>query len=453
MSFTATGPILLLLALYVFAFKPSQLAYFAVFFAPFSATAIINLGSLGYKAGGLGVTPAMTFTLFFFASHFVYGYAARQVQVTTGHLIQMGVLLVFLTSAYVSFLVNCAFNTLINPVTTHSVYITIGIGAAVLFSLEFTRDDGIEKVVRFTRAAAIFVCLWGLMQLICSLVHIPYPSILFNNSNSDAADMFAQDIGAFSRISSVAVEPSVMAASLLHFAAFGVTLLSRDARLRTRYWYWPVALVILTLLLSTSSTAYVGLLVIALLILLERPVFALLAGVPALTVFLGILTAFPKALDILLASTIYKSSSYSYSDRTSMAVFDYTYFLRHPLLGWGWGRATNFNGVTTLLCNVGLIGSAVFVVCGTLTLLSLTLSARAAHADDWKMASYAAGVRNALIVAAVCAVTSGMKYVFLDDWVFWGLGIAVASRLEIKQRTALMNPAAWIPRLREGVAT
>ena len=67
--------------------------------------------------------------------------------------------------------------------------------------------------------------------------------------------MFAQNLGTFVRIASVAVEPSVMAAALLHFVAFGVTLLSRDARFRTRYWVWSVAFVAMTLLLSTSSTA------------------------------------------------------------------------------------------------------------------------------------------------------------------------------------------------------
>ena len=169
MSFTATGPILLLLALYIFAFRPSQLAYFAVFFASFSATAIINLGSLGYKAGGLGVTPAMTFTLLFFLAHFVYGYAARHLQISTGHLVQMGLMVLFLTVTYVSVLLNVSLGTLYNPVITHTVYITIGIGAAILFSLEFAAGDGIERAIRATRASAIFVCFWGLLQFVCSI--------------------------------------------------------------------------------------------------------------------------------------------------------------------------------------------------------------------------------------------------------------------------------------------
>ena len=440
MSLTATGPILLLLALYIFAFRPTDLPYYAVFFAPFSATAIVNFNSVGYKAGGVGVTAASTFTLLFFATQLVYGFCGRQVRIGSGHLVQMGLLILLLVTAYVALLMNATMGTLVSPVTTHSVYLTLGVGATILFSLEFSRDGGIDKAIRVARASAIVVCLWGLMQLICSITGIPYPSFIFNNSNSDFADMYAQSIGSFARIASVAVEPSVMAAGLMHFAAFGITVLSREARLRTRSWYSAVGLVVLTLLLSTSSTGYIGLLVTALLVLLERPVIAILTGVPFLTLFLGILAVFPKARDTLLASTINKTDSFSYVDRTSQMIFDYQLFQRQPLLGWGWGKAMNFNGALTLLCNVGVIGTAIFIACGLLTLASLTLGIRNAQDSDWKLAAYAAGVRNGLIVAAVIGVTSGMKYVFLSDWMFWALAIAIASRLEIAQRSTVTAP-------------
>lgn len=444
MSLTASGPVLLLFALYIFAFRPTQLAYCAVFFAPFSATAIVNFNSVGYKAGGVGLTPAMTFTLLFFLSQFVYGYGARRSKIGSGHLVQMGLLVLFLVSAYLSLILNASLGHIIDPVKTHTIYISISIAATVLFSLEFIREGGTERMIRVARASAIFVSLWGLLQFVCSITGIPYPSLLFNNSNSDSADMFAQSLGSFARIASVAVEPSVMAAALLHFAAFGLTIISRDARFRVRYWYSAVGLVVFVLLLSTSSTAYVGLLVVAALIALERPVFSLLAGVPALTFFLGLLTVVPKARDTLLASTIGKSTSYSYSDRTSQVVMDFAYFLKQPLLGWGWGRAANFNGLTTLLCNVGIVGTTIFLICGLMTLGSLTLGSRNAQASEWRLTAYAAGVRNALIVAAVCAMTSGMKYVFLSDWVYWGLAVAIASQLEIAQR-ATTRVASWLP--------
>ena len=108
-------------------------------------------------------------------------------------------------------------------------------------------------------------------------------------------------------------------------------------------------------------------------------------------------------------------------------------------------RAINFNAATTLLCNVGLIGTTVFGACFRLTLGSLTLGARNAQESDWKMAAYAVGVRNALIVAAVVGVTSGMKYVFLSDWVIWALGIALASKLELGQKVK-SYAASWTPK-------
>ena len=333
MSFTATGPVLLLLALYIFAFKPRQLIYFAVFFAPFSATAVINFNSVGYKAGGVGITAATTFTLFFFASQFIYGRLTERTRVSPGHLMQLGLLVLFLTIAYLALIYNAALGTLFNPVTTHTVYITLAIIATILFSLEFTHDGAVEKTIKIMRAAATFVSLWGLMQLICSITGIPYPSAVFNNSNSDAADMFAQSFGDFARIASVTVEPSVMAATLLHFCAIGVTLIVRDARFRTRAWIIPVVIVVGTLLLSTSSTGYIGLCVVALLMLVERPVFTAVAGVPVLTVLFGLLASLPKARQVLFDSTINKSQSFSYSDRTSEIAVDFADFLHHPAAG------------------------------------------------------------------------------------------------------------------------
>jgi len=81
--------------------------------------------------------------------------------------------------------------------------------------------------------------------------------------------------------------------------------------------------------------------------------------------------------------------------------------------------------------------------------VSLTLGAQNMQADDPKMSCYAAGVRNALIVAVVVGITSGMKYVFMSDWVFWALAIAIASRLEIAQN-AKAQVASWMPGLRVG---
>ena len=44
LTFTLSGPVLLLLIAYVFLRKPRTLAYMVLFFAPFSATAIVNFG-------------------------------------------------------------------------------------------------------------------------------------------------------------------------------------------------------------------------------------------------------------------------------------------------------------------------------------------------------------------------------------------------------------------------
>ena len=107
-------------------------------------------------------------------------------------------------------------------------------------------------------------------------------------------------------------------------------------------------------------------------------------------------------------------------------------FLEKPLLGGGWGAAANFNSITATLANIGIIGTTVFLAAAAATLLELTLArAGQSQGPNWRLAAYAAGVQNALIVAFACSVTSGIKYVFLDDWYFWAFGIAIASRLAV----------------------
>ena len=434
MSITLSGPFLLLFAVWVFVFRPSRLSYFIVFFAPFSSTAIVNFTALGYKSGGLGLTPAMLFLMLYFGSKLVRGQAVRGIQVSAGHLIQIGLIGLFVTALLASLMVNGSVRAITPYQRTQTIYVLIGIVATVQLSFEFSRPGGIDHVVRAVRASAIFVAWWGLLQFACFVTHLPYPSFLFNNSLSDAANMFDQDLGgSYMRIASVAVEPSVMAASLLHFVAFGATVLAYDRRFRMRYWMWPVGLSALVLVMSTSTTAYFGLAVLVCLLLIERPRFAISAGLPALGFVGAILVFSPRFRAVVTGLTVDKSSTSSYIERTSGTAEALRLFLEQPFIGWGWGwEQVNWNAITTTLAYTGLIGTLLFWLAGGTTLLNLELTRRGLEAArNPRYAAYAAGARNALIVAFTCGVTSGIKYVFLDDWCFWAIAIAIGSRLTL----------------------
>jgi len=109
--------------------------------------------------------------------------------------------------------------------------------------------------IRYLVFGTFMAALLGVYQVVCNVVHLPWPSVVFN-SNLGAAQLSTQvALGPFRRMSSTFLEPSMLAMHFLGmFALFAVGMRS-----------WAIgAVVLFCLLVSTSSTAYVGLCAIAL---------------------------------------------------------------------------------------------------------------------------------------------------------------------------------------------
>jgi hypothetical protein len=120
------------------------------------------------------------------------------------------------------------------------------------------------------------------VQSACFYVRIGYPAILFNNSSDRYADMFDRRAGqGVVRIASVATEPTFVASSLMIFGAFGTTLAACEERFLTQAWAVPVALVLALVAASASTSGFVALAVLGLL-LARRPGVVLLAGLGVL---------------------------------------------------------------------------------------------------------------------------------------------------------------------------
>jgi len=428
---TAIGPFLLALALYVLAICPDRLPFLIVFFAPFSATAVVNLTAVGYKSGAVGVTPAILFALCYFGSQFGLGRATRSVVVSSGLVIQIYLIIIFVFTVIISGALSEITGGMPAFKLAQTVYVLLGVAATITLSFEFCRPGAIDRALTAARSAAVFTSLWGFLQVVCFYTGIPYPSFIFNNSMSDFADMFDQHGTDYIRIASVAVEPSFFAASLLHFLAFGATILVCEPRLRTRGWIASVTLSGLAIICSTSSTGYVGLAVLAVLLLIRFPMQSVsLGAIAVVPLLLACLTFFPKLTEHIESATIYKDQSRSYQDRMGAVSESFQVFSNHPIFGAGWGSGPNFSAISTMLADIGLIGTTIFLIACLATLFELECRrAVSINGSDWRLVAYASGVQNALIVAFACAVTSGIKFVMMDDWCFWALGIAIASRL------------------------
>jgi hypothetical protein len=430
MSLTASGPFLLLALLLVFTFTPTRLSQAVVFFAPFTATAIANATSISY-----GLTPAYFALLLFLAGSLLHGRAFKRVEVSADHLIQVMLLCTFVVAVLISLGVNGLETRITVNQITQTAYLLCGVAATIFLSFDFLRPGQLERVMTTLLYSGLFVCAWAIVQGVCYYAHIPYPAVIFNNSASHFADMFEQEAGGIVRLASVAVEPSIMVFSLLHFAAFASTILVMEPRLRSRGWLFATAATIAIILLSTSTTGYFGLFLLVILLGLRRPVQAIIGLFGFCVAAAGVLIAFSSFRHVVYDMTFNKTASYSYNERITAMHDAYQFFYNHPLLGAGWGSATPADLFGTLLGNTGVFGTTMFCTALLATIFGLHAARRAAAGQPQTLLmAYAAGAQNAMLVSVGVSMISGMKYFFLDDWCYWAVAISTASQLLLQAR-------------------
>lgn len=423
---TPTGITLIALGLYLLMTRPNRLLLALIFFSSFSSTAVINFSAYG-------VAPAVIFFGLLLAWKVVGGEALVGVRMGKNQAAIMLLIAGFGLTSILSLVLNSMERSVQQIQITQTAYILFGIIITLVLSLEMLRGDRLEGAVRAFRAAAMFISIWGVLQVVCHYSGIPYPANIFNNSTSHFADMFDQRAGAgVIRIASVATEPSFMAVSLMIFASFGATIIAIEPRLRTREWLLPVSMTLLVILASTSSTGYVGVLVLGALIARRRPMQVLLLGGGALVAGGLIVAMIPTYGDVIYEFTFGKAGGGSYADRTGAVWEAFRLFSDHPQFGLGWGGNFSFSIVSTLLANVGLVGTLLFTACISATLLASRGARRASRAPEaWRLRAYAEGAENALVVYIALSVISGFHFVVADFWCLWALTIAIPSALAV----------------------
>ncbi len=386
MSITPTGLILIPLGIFALLVRPRWLYFLAVFFAPFSATSLINSGS---GNTGSGFQPAMFFGgLLLLRS--ALGVAFRM-RISIPRAVRKPLLLIFLfvavcgISLIMPFIINGRILVMsrgelmapIIPLYFKSSNITYLIGAVygLLFAGYVARKNLNPKeffrTVRIFLASGIFVSCWGLMQAILFVLHVPYPAAIFNNSASPYAlgyDKSLESI-AIPRVSSVALEPSVLSICLVGMLPILIAAVMGQRRIFGKYRDWLVlVLLLLTLALTTSSTGYLsaGILILVMiwtlykygrLNMLWMMGLMLLTGIGAVAV-----VVVPQVRDIVQTVLINKGDSYSALERGTVVLRDAEYFQQYPILGLGWGSAPAHDLIFGILANTGLMGLAAFVL-------------------------------------------------------------------------------------------
>jgi hypothetical protein len=256
---------------------------------------------------------------------------------------------------------------------TQVLYLIFGGLVAICVAHANLDDESREETERIILYSGIFLACWGILQFFCNVTGLPYPDFLLNNSGSESGKGFkeALEIG-IHRVSSAAVEPSVLAQALLTLLPLTLPAwLKRGFVFSRRRDRLVARLFIIVLFLSTSSAAYVGLAILALTYVVysvrtgsfsrTKAVFVFgSVGILATAVVAVAFVSVPFVSEFVNSVLLSKASSGSGIERAMTISLAFGYFQKYPILGIGWGSATSHDVIVKLLSNVGVVGTVVF---------------------------------------------------------------------------------------------
>ena len=449
MEITPIGWAMLPVGFSLYWLAPEYLYVLMVFFLPFSATAIVNIGS---PDSASGVQASMLFgSLWMLKELPALGRTSlrpywqrlhtpvRQLNLFT---------LVVIMSLFMPLWIN-----------GHVVIESADLGDSGSAPLQFAgthitqtilsdlwcptcnsgalKNSELPQLIRSIRIfliSAIFVSIWGGVQLLCWSFNIDYPAYLFNTSSTESAQGYTQIIqeAGLKRISSVATEPSMFAQSMLIAAVIALFALLSPRPVISKTWdRLAVIIIIGGLLISTSTTAYIGLVGVLALYGLGLIYLRIRRGqyLLFLLLFVGLLfyaySGFTPAQDLFESMIIGKGESYSALARLNSILLARDYFLQYPILGLGWGSVTSSDLVFKLLSNTGLAGLlffSLFVATASARLWRASRAAQSVPADKklWPVCLLAA-----LVMLIFTNVAGGFAFTYGHLWFVFGLAMCV----------------------------
>lgn len=287
--------------------------------------------------------------------------------------------------------------------------------------------------VKTFMAGSVFASVWAILELVCKVTGIGYPAIIFNTGTSLSTRGYQERLAEnIYRLSSVAVEPSVLAFTLLVALSlylpfvFGAPALFGKVRDR-----WFFTLILAVLLLTTSSTGYLGLLimVLALLVLFGargilkvRYVAIPLAGLGLILLLSAYVPLVQQVVDLALLT----KADTSALERILTVSNSYAMFQKYPVLGIGWASITSHDLIVNILANAGILGLLCFLVAMYTIFRGLyrSIQSRSESLRATGVLSMDFAVFVAIAVVMATSVLSGFLNTFSFFWFLLGLGIA-----------------------------
>jgi len=231
----------------------------------------------------------------------------------------------------------------------------------------FNGKTGASILVKLVYIVVGFHIFWSLIDLTGNYIGLPDIDSFIKSGNYSSED---QTLNGLARISGTFTEPSFYATNTLCLFAFMFSLYQSGIR-KKGSCFLAIGLLFL-LILSLSTTAYIGLALYFLWLFFARaaslfhssdskkstlPVFLILA---ISAVFLGLFVFLADGSDLLSKLIFEKFSSTSGSERSHWNMVAWMAFLNSFGLGIGFGSTFASSFVLVLLSNTGLIGTLLY---------------------------------------------------------------------------------------------
>lgn len=449
MEVTPIGWVFLIIGPLLMVVEPAWLYLVAIFFLPFTATEVANVGS-DLNASGIQASMFLgsllilrhTLSIVWRMSFWLPTRGRKTILLlgtfvaTTGLSLAMPVWIDGRVRIPAANLGDLSSTPLYLKSSNITGFLYMVFGFAFAYYIAKTNQG--SRIIRVTLkaflAGSIFAALWGLLELACKVSGIQYPAMIFNNGKAASTLGYLEFLtGDVFRLSSVSVEPSIFAQTLLVavslYLPFVLGRLRLFGKILDRVLF---GLLVIVLFLTTSSTAYIGAAFIIVLILLLSGVTGILrvrhVVLPlfGITATAGLYATVPVIRQVLDTALFSKAGNYSAAERLMTISNSYEMFLKYPILGIGWASITSHDLIINILANAGLLGLLTFVAAmyALFQCLYRSIMARANSVRLQGLMRLDLGVYVALAVTLATSALSGFLNTFSFFWFVVGLAIA-----------------------------
>ncbi len=439
MSFTYTGYIIILLGLVAFFFSTRWLMAMTIFFIPFTATAVINIGDPG---DGSAIQPYMFLLVMYIVRKNIGFILLRKFKPSPRIEFTDWVLVLFVAAVFLSLSMPLIIDGKItgnvtgrfetfedikfnNRNITQFLYFLLGVIFSFVIKNNNLTSANLNLSLKIYGYSLIFVLFWGLVDIACKKLNLPFPEDFFNNSVNPNAKGFKQVLeGDVNRIASVSVEPSVLAQSVVIYLPFLLLSLKRKVYIFSKIRDFLLLLALITFTFATTSfsggvsVVFVFWVFVALSLKNSIQLLAFSIG----TIFCIVVIYYYFFNNIIFSLAVNKVDSFSGLERIGTIYNGWENFLQYPILGVGWGSITVNDLFVKILSSSGIIAT-VFFLQMIIYIAIRHLSIISKNNENSEVLYYSESCLFSLIVLLFNSELNGFLHYFGMFWFILGLNL------------------------------